>query len=413
MITFGRKEQILRGEVPTGLTAEKCQHYRRTWLGVPPGPGTALKSIVAELRQHAGLGCGCANKAQQMDEWGVAGCTERRSEIASWLAELGALAKEHTPAPAWLDPQDVCGSIVDEAIRRAAERDDESRKPVFVTTAELLADTYRLAGLLPPETAGIVGISRSGLLPANLLAQHLHLPQWILRQDKNAAQECDWRDGDVIEAGNGWRLHDRRPTDGPLVVVDDTQMTGRSIRRARPIADAWAKRHGYELLYAVIYQNPLVPPRDRADLHVRPLHRPHFLEWNLFNSSHLPKLAFDIDGVLCDERPRRDPFGPHGRPPLYPVRKGTLPLVVTGRYERHRRQTLAWFQKWGMRVQRLEMWPGTASERDRPGAVARFKADHFAKSGLSWFVESCPFQAEEIAQITGKPVICPAAGKVF
>ena len=50
----------------------------------------------------------------------------------------------------------------------------------------------------------------------------MHLPLFILR-------ECE---GDIIDAGHGWRLGHHKP-DGPLLVVDDTCMTGRSVRHSR------------------------------------------------------------------------------------------------------------------------------------------------------------------------------------
>lgn len=346
-----------------------------------------------------------------MDAWGIDGCREQWDALRAGLSEVALRLLELPQPPAWLDPEDPAGSLLQEALIRAQIAASAGSDFEFVTTERLVADTYRLAAKLPPDLAGIVGIARSGILPANLLCQHLHLPMWILRQDDNPAQPREWGHGDVISAGNGWRLHDRpavtgRPT---MLVVDDTQMTGRSVRRARPIAQAWAREHGYELMWAVIYQNPLVNPKDRAELFARALPQPHFLEWNLFNSHLAARAAFDIDGVLCDERPKQ--FGPHGRPPLYPSRKVPLKLLVTGRHERHRESTLAWLAKWGMRCERLEMLPDGVEHG--PGVISRHKAEHFAASGLSWFIESCPIQAREIAELTGKPVICPAAGKVF
>lgn len=277
----------------------------------------------------------------------------------------------------------------------------------FISTTDLIADTYRLASLLPSDVAGVVGIARSGILPASLLSQHLHLPMWILRQDTSPSQEdeFDWDGGDVIPVGNGWRLHERQATAGPILVIDDTQMTGRSLERAKPVAEAWARQRGRELLWAVVYQSPGLPNACRAAVCVHELTPPHFLEWNLFNSLHVNQAGFDIDGILCDEN------APHERPALYAVRKQAMPLVVTGRCERHRAFTLDWMARWGMTANRLEMWPG--DEPPTGIAAAEFKAEHFWASDLEWFVESCPHQAQIIANISAKPVICPAARRVF
>jgi hypothetical protein len=92
-------------------------------------------------------------------------------------------------------------------------------------------------------------------------------------------------------------------------------------------------------------------------------------------------MAFDIDGVLCDERPSREGWGPPGPPALYPARKAALPLVVTGRLEADRGATLAWFKRWVIRVERLKMFPGSGRERDAPLAISRFKAEVFGRLG--------------------------------
>jgi hypothetical protein len=58
------------------------------------------------------------------------------------------------------------------------------------------------------------------------------------------------------------------------------------------------------------------------------------------------------------------------------------------------------------------MYEAYKTPRD-PLPIARYKAEHFAASGLAYFVESDPVQAAEIARLTKRPVICPAAGEVF
>ena len=64
----------------------------------------------------------------------------------------------------------------------------------------------------------------------------------------------------------------------------------------------------------------------------------------------------------------------------------------------------------------MVMWTGGDLLAEDQGvlAVSRFKAEHYSAAGdLTLFVESDERQAKEIAQLTGKPVVCPAVGKVF
>jgi uncharacterized HAD superfamily protein len=89
-------------------------------------------------------------------------------------------------------------------------------------------------------------------------------------------------------------------------------------------------------------------------------------------------------------------------------------LIVTARLEKWRDLTEQWLARNRVRVRELVMGPWKDLEhRSRPGQVAQFKAQEYAQRTASLFVESDPGQAETITGISGKPVICPAAGKVF
>lgn len=106
------------------------------------GPGTKLKMLNKMMGIVPNDACDCNKYAALMDQWGVAGCRQRREEIVNhirdnsskwgWLdkAKAGALALKTGIAkeiPDWTDPY---GGLVDLAIRMAAdeEADIERRK---------------------------------------------------------------------------------------------------------------------------------------------------------------------------------------------------------------------------------------------------------------------------------------------
>lgn len=99
---------------------------------VDHGPGTELTKLLASLGVKGNVGCQCPKKAAQMNGWGIAGCKERRDEIAGWLRENAQerswleKAKATLRAVALgiafeLDMSDLFGSLVDLAIKRAEE----------------------------------------------------------------------------------------------------------------------------------------------------------------------------------------------------------------------------------------------------------------------------------------------------
>jgi hypoxanthine phosphoribosyltransferase len=359
-----RDHQICRHEV---LTPEKCDFYRGKWyakahpdeFAVPAGLSPAEYAELLADKDPTLIGNRIAESTKLFGIPPCGGCDARRR----WLNK----------AHQWL----------------AGEDKKPPAGPVFVTTRQLIDDVYGLAKQLPSNIAGLVGVARSGVLPATLLAMHRHLPLWILRETQE----------DIVDAGHGWRLRQHTKCAGPLLVVDDTVMTGASLRHVQKVISKYPEQTFQQ---AVIYKNPAAGVK--VDYWGKDLPSPHFLEWNLFNSVHLDATAFDFDGVLCTD----------GAPmPNYLPRKGAIPLIVTGRPERDRARSFAWLSHWGIKVQRLIMWPGSIADRDKPGAISAYKAQHFVESGLAYFVESCPIQAREIAAIAHKPVICPAAGKVF
>lgn len=271
---------------------------------------------------------------------------------------------------------------------------------VWVSTAQLVTDSIALAGLAPVDCAGVVGVPRSGMLPASTIAMHLHLPLGEI----DAGGQVRWLAHGT--RGGGGLL---RPT-GPVLVVDDTVFGGGATRRARQ------QLAGVNALYAAVYARPEAAAV--VDVYARPLSAPHLLEWNYPNNggvgglvadpaTHGHAAATDLDGVLIHDDLSGGPVGSlYLAPRLAPVQ-----LIVTGRHERHRTATAADLRRLGIRFKRLEMLPDHLPLTTE--SAATHKARHFAASAARFFVESCPDQAKLIFEAARKPVICPRAGRVF
>jgi len=287
-------------------------------------------------------------------------------------------------------------------------------KPRFVSLGQLHRDTLELASMVPPDTVAVVGVARSGMATASLVAMMAHLPLFTIRQTL----------GDVISCGNGWRLgakHVRAPK-GRVVVIDDTVMTGNSLRAIRPIVE----REFGEATTACVYVNPKAARK--PDITVHELGWPHLLEWNLFNSVLSPNLACDFDGVFChDCQPGQDDDGLayldfiNNARPLYTPRRVPVPLVVTARIEKYREPTLAWLRRQGIRVNQLIMHPAKTLQERRRDDIAAWKAKHFIEwnnrhrpePAPNGFIESDDTQARRIAQLSGLMVVCPGTAQVY
>jgi hypothetical protein len=96
------------------------------------GPGTEMLGLTKELGIIEKPNCSCRAVAKKMDEWGVVGCqdpanlawiiVQMQANAAkySWLEKLQvAMSAAASPLALVIDPLDIYGSLVREAIRRA------------------------------------------------------------------------------------------------------------------------------------------------------------------------------------------------------------------------------------------------------------------------------------------------------
>lgn len=280
----------------------------------------------------------------------------------------------------------------------------------FLRVADLAEHTLRLVPRLPADAAGIVGIPRSGMLPAGILATHMHLPLYYLDPQRGPVP--------LQGAGRSANLHRRS---GPLVIVDDTTWQGGAMHRARRLLGKTPA------LYTAVYV------RDPRHVDLYAIHHAgsHILEWNIFNNSPLsgsgafPEFAggaaCDFDGILCEEPivsdqqdlPRFLQWLAAARP-LYVPRQVPVPLVITYRIESWRAATQAWLDRWGIRVQQLLMHPAaTVQERDQHLDVAGHKGQTLRRSRCSVMFESDPRQCQAIFDAARKHVICPRTAQVW
>jgi len=202
-----------------------------------------------------------------------------------------------------------------------------------------------------------------------------------------------------------------------MLVIDDTSCTGRALRLTLP-----AVRNVYpnaELLTAAVYCTGA--QATVLNFYGKTLQLPHYLEWNFFNSGYVETAAFDFDGIFCqDILPQDDDDGERyvaaleNAIPKWLPRQQPVPYIVTARMEKYRGVTMAWLQRYGVRVNNLIMGPWTTlAERRHPWGVADWKAKQYASLRARLFVESSAGQARVIAKATRRPVLCPEAETVF
>lgn len=269
----------------------------------------------------------------------------------------------------------------------------------FRSYADLNTTIKNSISLVPKDIDLIVGIPRSGLLVANLVALYLNKPLVDL-------------EGLIKKRtfSGGLRLNNKLTNFSKInkvLVIDDSLNSGASLEKAKTkIKEAKLKQ---KILYSVVYLKP--GQENKVDFYFEHCPLPRVFEWNLFHHDILNRSSVDIDGILCrDPTEEENDDGIKYLEFIRTVPPQIIPTVeishlVTCRLEKYRKETEKWLRKNNIKYKNLIMMPfRTKEERVLAGNHAAFKADEFSKSNTDLFIESNPHQAKEIFNITQKDV---------
>jgi uncharacterized HAD superfamily protein len=259
---------------------------------------------------------------------------------------------------------------------------------------------YRLMrsrGRLPQQIDLVVGIPRTGLIPAGFLSVALNAPM----------TDIDGLINDrLFTAGQTKAKPDFEralSADRTVVIIDDSVGSGRSFQRARAQVEAAGVRG--RLIWCSVYGEVLNHPD--VDIVLEQTGRPCVFEWYMMHDAILSDCCVDIDGVICanpgegddDDGMRYADFLKSAAPLYRPSKE--IGWLVTGRKEKYRAQTEAWLAAHGVRYRNLIMLNDGGTNADH-GA---HKAKVYAGLPAVLFIESELVQAQEIARISGKPVL--------
>lgn len=102
---------------------------------------------------------------------------------------------------------------------------------------------------------------------------------------------------------------------------------------------------------------------------------------------------------------------PHQDRPRYLIRNSAALAIITARMESERAATEKWLAAWGIRYDRLIMWPHAEADRWNLAAMSRWKSEQFFATGAEFYVESEPPLTDAMRK-HGIRVLCPALGEL-
>jgi orotate phosphoribosyltransferase len=261
---------------------------------------------------------------------------------------------------------------------------------------------------LPHDLELIVGVPRSGLLAATLLALHMNLP--VTDVDGLLA-------GRVLGAGTRYKTGSRSKGNAEellqsvrkVLLLEDYVLSGRSLQKVRARIDAAVLPHS--IVYGSVYADPAKV--HLLDHHYELVTPPTYLEWNIFHHPWMEKSCVSLEGVLCQTPPADESRGEErfeqyvaAARPLMSTTK-TVGHIIASRAERHRAATEDWLARHGIEHHQLHMLGGTeAAVRGDGQSEAERKARIYTEVDGALFFEQSWDQAREIARRTGRYVFC-------
>jgi len=274
----------------------------------------------------------------------------------------------------------------------------------FVSSSSMLIVTAHLGVKVASEfnPQMIIGVARSGLLPATQLACLLHLP----------LMSVSVSDAVPLRLGTGVRGVDlNRKEFKRALLVDDSCVSGNTLNNVR----TKLARHlpGIEIATMVVYCDSQALTKIDFPLVHAPM--PHFFEWNWTNSFLLPGMAVDLDGLLCPDPPPRvvenkDEYIQwlkNVEPVHFRFNRSPVPAIITMRPEETRSITVEWLKKHRIYYEELYCWPGGLSDSRRHdyAEAVRWKAEVLKRlkqtHGIKIYVDSSKKLAADIAAAVG------------
>jgi orotate phosphoribosyltransferase len=267
----------------------------------------------------------------------------------------------------------------------------------YRSVADLNADARHLARQLPVPPQLVVGVPRSGLLAATLVALHLNssltdieglLERRLLSAGRRLDDDAfDWDELDCV------------------LVVDDSVNTGRAMRETRElIATADLP---FDVEYAAVYITP--GGYQVVDYWAEVVGTPRVFGWNVLHHPILRHACVDFDAVVQPANTGPDGWSSddQGGERSLASRLGTaksLGWIVTTRPEPDREVIQTWLADNEISYRNLIcLGPNKSNEPDAE-YYARRKAAVYKAVDAKLFVEGSHQQATAIASRTNRPV---------
>jgi hypoxanthine phosphoribosyltransferase len=262
----------------------------------------------------------------------------------------------------------------------------------YLSLEDILIDAKEWSKILPKDTGVIVGIPRTGLIIAAVIATELGKPLAT---------------PDLIIDNKFWykRETDEWPQDlSQILIIDDSIDTGTALNRTLEFLKE--KKPNALIRTGALYLNKHAI---KPDFYFKRLHTINTLQPSLLH--HHPGSIFcDLDGVLCEDYPggmnelEYTSWLSYVRP--YKIPTFEIDCIVTGRLEKYRNITELWLLQNNIKYKKLLMRKENEGHYQQKIKIA-------LRDKPTWFWESDPHLSKWLHIKTGVKVLCLQNGRVY
>jgi hypoxanthine phosphoribosyltransferase len=256
-----------------------------------------------------------------------------------------------------------------------------------------------------PTMGHVVGVPRSGMIPASIIATLTHSHLWQLEGEE------------IIAAGHGQRFNLQSTEPARILIVDDSAYSGTAMRKAKEAVQRRWPKCEVQTMAMVVHSSAV-----RHLTYYHTVMDQHYFEWNFPNAPFAKHLVWDMDGVLCpDFKPNEDDDGKRylkamQSMPLTHIRPVKHPLtIITARLEKYRLPTMKWLEANGYVVEKLIMAPWADKKTRDENDITTWKAKQFNElpKDKTIYIESHAGVARHmIEQMRAATCICTSTGEV-
>lgn len=250
----------------------------------------------------------------------------------------------------------------------------------FITFEQLNACIYQNITKIPKDIDLVVGIPRSGMLVANLIALDLNLPFTDMES---------FLDGRMYKTGStrkckSWITSVQQAK--KVLIVDDSISKGNAMKEAKEkLKDVYPDK---QYVFCAAYALPT--NISQVDVYFEICNHPRMFEWNYLHHWGLQYACMDLEGIIEEK----------GIPKILPTQK--VKYIISVKKEEERQQIETWLCSNGIEFERVIL-----RTENMEFSPVQWKAEFYKKHSDSVIYISAKYEeAEFICKEAGKQVFC-------